>query len=131
MAERTRSAKARDPDRFAGYFETHDFWRSQIYRYDLNSHAVKRLTRGNSYNEHPRYTPDGQVLWMTNAENPSKGTDWWTMGPDGSRPQRLSDFNAADNAKAIGSKRVWATTVQTATWILDEAPSTATWRPTC
>jgi Tol biopolymer transport system component len=168
--ERTRAAKALDPNRFAGFwtikvadfdvgpdgaptlanvrtvsptddafnetggfsadssslvftsdFETHNFWRNQIYRYDLNSHAIKRLTRGNSYNEHPRYTPDGQVLWMTNADNPSKGTDWWTMGPDGSNPQRLSDFNTGDNAKAIGQKRVWATTVQTANWSPDNS----------
>jgi hypothetical protein len=168
--ERTRAAKALDPNRFAGFwaikvadftvgpdgtpalsnvrtvsptddafnetggfsadssslvftsdFETHNFWSNQIYRYDLNSHAINRLTRGDSYNEHPRYTPDGQVLWMTNADNPSKGTDWWTMGPDGSNPQRLSDFNADDNAKAIGHKRVWATTVQTANWSPDNS----------
>jgi hypothetical protein len=53
-----------------------------------------RLTRGNSYDEHPRYTLDGQVLWMTNADNPSHGTDWWTLGSDSSNPQQLSDFNA-------------------------------------
>jgi Tol biopolymer transport system component len=45
---------------FTSDFETHNFWTSQIYRYDLNSGASTRLTRGNSYNEHPRYTPDGQ-----------------------------------------------------------------------
>jgi Tol biopolymer transport system component len=168
--ERTKAAKALDPNRFAGFwaikvadfnvgpdgtpalsnvrtvsptgdafnetggfsadssslvftsdFETHNFWSNQIYRYDLNSGATTRLTRGNSYNEHPRYTPDGQVLWMTNAGNPSHGTDWWTMGPDGSNPQRLSDFNANNNAKAIGSQRVYATTVQTANWSPDNS----------
>jgi Tol biopolymer transport system component len=168
--ERTKAAKALDPNRFAGFwaikmagfnvgpdgtpalsnvrtvsptgdafnetggfsadssslvftsdFETHNFWSNQIYRYDLNSGATTRLTRGNSYNEHPRYTPDGQVLWMTNADNPSHGTDWWTMGPDGSNPQRLSDFNANNNAKAIGSQRVYATTVQTANWSPDNS----------
>jgi Tol biopolymer transport system component len=168
--ERTKAAKALDPNRFAGFwaikvadfnvgpdgtpalsnvrtvsptgdafnetggfsadssslvftsdFETHNFWSNQIYRYDLNSGASTRLTRGNSYNEHPRYTPDGQVLWMTNADNPSHGTDWWTMGPDGSNPQRLSDFNTGDNAKAIGQKRVYATTVQTANWSPDNS----------
>jgi Tol biopolymer transport system component len=106
---------------FTSDFETHNFWSNQIYRYDLNSGATIRLTRGNSYNEHPRYTPDGQVLWMTNADNPSHGTDWWTMGPDGSNPQRLSDFNTGDNAKAIGQKRVYATTVQTANWSPDNS----------
>jgi Tol biopolymer transport system component len=168
--ERTKAAKALDPNRFAGFwaikmagfnvgpdgtpalsnvrtvsptgdafnetggfsadssslvftsdFETHNFWSNQIYRYDLNSGATTRLTRGNSYNEHPRYTPDGQVLWMTNADNPSHGTDWWTMGTDGSNPQRLSDFNANNNAKAIGRQRVYATTVQTANWSPDNS----------
>jgi Tol biopolymer transport system component len=106
---------------FTSDFETHNFWSNQIYRYDLNSHAIQRLTRGDAYNEHPRYTPDGQVLWMTNADNPSKGTDWWTMNPDGSDPQRLSNFNTNDNAKAIGRKQVWATTVQTANWSPDSS----------
>jgi Tol biopolymer transport system component len=101
---------------FTSDYETHNFWSSQVYRYDLNSTAIKRLTQGKSYNEHHRYTPDGQVLWMTNADNPSHGTDWWTMGHDGSNPQRLSDFNADNNAKAIGSQRVYATVVQTANW---------------
>jgi hypothetical protein len=41
------------------------------------------------------------------------------MSPDGSNPQRLSDFNANDNA--IGQKRVYATTVQTANWSPDNS----------
>ena len=104
---------------FASSFETHNFWKSQIYRLDLNSGALNRLTRGDSYNEHPRYTPDGQVLWMTNADNPSHGTDWWTMNPDGSNPQRLSDFNSDGGARGFGDGQVWATTVQTNDWSAD------------
>jgi len=104
---------------FSSDFETHNFWHNQIYRYDLKSGATTRLTRGDSYNEHPRYTPDGQVLWMTNADNPSHGTDWWTMNSDGSNRQRLSDFNANGNAQAIGGKRAYATVVQTANWSPD------------
>ena len=106
---------------FTSDFETHNFWYNQIYRYDLNSGATTRLTRGDSYNEHPRYTPDGQVLWMSNADNPSHGTDWWTMNSDGSNPQRLSDFNAGDNAQALGHKPVYATVVQTANWSPDSS----------
>jgi Tol biopolymer transport system component len=104
---------------FTSDFETHNFWSNQIYRYDFNSGAITRLTGGDSYNEHPRYTPDGQVLWMTNAENPSHGTDWWAMNSDGSDPQRLSDFNSNGSnqtAKTLGHKRVYATVVQTANW---------------
>jgi Tol biopolymer transport system component len=104
---------------FTSDFETDNFWTSQIYRFDVASHAITRLTRGKSYNEHPRYTPDGQVLWMTNADNPSHGTDWWTMNPDGSNPQRLSDFNTGDSAKSIGHKPLYATVVQTANWSSD------------
>lgn len=101
---------------FTSNFETHNMWHNQIYRLDLKSGAITRLTQGNGYNEHPRYTPDGQVLWMTNADNPLHGTDWWTMSPDGSNQQRLSDFNLGDNAKAIGGKPVYATVVQTNNW---------------
>jgi hypothetical protein len=101
---------------FTSDLENHNFWHNQIYRLDLKSGAITRLTRGDSYNEHPRYTPDGQVLWMSNAGNPSHGTDWWTMSPDGSNPQRLSDFNVGGNADAIGHKPVYATVVQTANW---------------
>jgi len=106
---------------FTSDFENHNFWHNQIYRYDLNSHATTRLTRGDSYNEHPRYTPDGHVLWMTSTDNPSHGTDWWTMGPDGSNPQRLSDFNTGDSAHALGHQPVYATTVQTANWSPDNS----------
>ncbi len=106
---------------FTSDFQTHNFWTSQIYRFDIDSHAITRLTRGESYNEHPRYTPDGQVLWMTNADNPSHGTDWWTMNPDGSNPQRLSDFNVGDSAKSIGRKPLYATVVQTANWNSDRS----------
>ena len=106
---------------FTSDFETHNFWSSQIYRFDVDSHAITRLTRGESYNEHPRYTPDGQVLWMTNADNPSHGTDWWTMNADGSNPQRLSDFNVGDSGKSIGHKPLYATVVQTANWNSDRS----------
>lgn len=106
---------------FTSDFQTHNFWSSQIYRFDVDSHAVTRLTRGESYIEHPRYTPDGQVLWMTNADNPSHCTDWWTMNPDGSNPQRLSDFNTGDSGKSIGHKPFYATVVQTANWNSDRS----------
>ncbi|BBZ46514.1 PD40 domain-containing protein [Mycobacterium parmense] len=104
---------------FTSDFETHNFWKSQIYRFDFGSAATTRLTGGDSYNEHPRYTPDGHVLWMTNADNPSRGTDWWTMNPDGSNPQRLSDLNADPDTRGFGGKQVWATVVQTANWSPD------------
>jgi Tol biopolymer transport system component len=104
---------------FTSGFETHNFWKSQIYRLDLGSGTTTRLTRGDSYNEHPRYTPEGQVLWMTNAHNTSRGTDWWTMNSDGSNAQRLSSFNGDGGAAGIGGPPVWATVVQTDDWSPD------------
>jgi Tol biopolymer transport system component len=94
------------------------------------------MTRGDSYNEHPRYTPDGRVLWMTNTDNPSRGTDWWTMNADGSNAQRLSDFNSDGGARGFGHSPVYATVVQTADWSLTSTISMATcsmatWKPTC
>ena len=56
---------------------------------------------------------------MTNADNPSRGTDWWTMNPDGSNPQRLSDFNTNGGTRGFGGKQVYATVVQTANWSPD------------
>jgi Tol biopolymer transport system component len=106
---------------FTSDFENHNFWHNQIYHLDLKSLAVTRLTHGDAYNEHPRYTPDGQVLWMSNADNPEHGTDWWTMNLDGSNPQRLSEFNADGNAKAFGRRSVYATVVQTANWSPDNS----------
>ena len=43
------------------------------------------------------------------------------MSPDGSNPQRPSDFNTGGNAKAIGAKQVYATTVPTANWSSDNS----------
>ena len=104
---------------FASDFETHNFWKGQIYRLDLNSGVTTRLTRGDSYNEHPRYTPEGQIVWMTNEGNPSRGTDWWTMAADGSNVQRLSNFASSGDARGFGSRAVWATVVQTDDWSPD------------
>ena len=59
---------------------------------------------------------------MTNADNPSRGTDWWTMNSDGSNQQRRSDFNSNGDARGFGNKQVWATTVQDADWSPDDDP---------
>jgi len=76
-------------------------------------------------------TPDGQVLWMSSADNPSRGTDWWTMNPDGSNPQRLSDFNSNGGARGFGGKQIYATVVQTPIGVPTPATCTVTWKPTC
>ena len=103
---------------FTSDFSTHNFWKSQIYRLDLASGTITQLTSGDSYNEHPHYTPEGQVLWMTNAENSSRGTDWWTMNSNGSNPKRLSSFNDG-STRSFGGRQVYATVVVTANWSPD------------
>ena len=41
------------------------------------------------------------------------------MNPDGSNPQRLSDFNSDGSAAGFGRKRVYATDDQIANWSSD------------
>lgn len=85
------------------------------------SGAITQLTQGHHYNEHPRYTPDGQILWMSNANGLSSmiGTDWWTMKADGSNPTRLSTFNDSGSPEYYGQRSLWATVVQTDDWSPD------------
>jgi Tol biopolymer transport system component len=55
---------------------------------------VRCLTDGHNYHEHASFSPDGQhIVWMTNQDNPSHGTDWWIMQADGSHKRRLTNFN--------------------------------------
>jgi hypothetical protein len=71
---------------------------------------------------------------MTNADNPSHGTDWWTMDADGSNAQRLSNFNNDDGATdigAFGGSPVWATPFRLKTGVPTSTISSATWRRTC
>jgi hypothetical protein len=58
---------------------------------------------------------------MTNADDPSHGTDWWTMNRDGSKTQRLSYFNTNANGWRLGRKQVYATAVQAANWSFDDS----------
>ncbi len=83
--------------------DTHNFWLSQIYRLDLATGKSTRLTRGVTYNEHPRVvpTPTGDwVVYMSTLNvrrRPMRwvlGTDWWAMRPDGSGLKRLTTMNA-------------------------------------
>ena len=59
---------------------------------------------------------------MTSADNPARGTDWWTMNADSSNPQRLSSVNndlQMPGGRGFGSRQVYATVVQTANWSSD------------
>ena len=95
----------------------------QIDSMNLSSGEITRLTHWNYYNEHPRFTPDGRVIWMSNAYQPLShvtGDDWWIMSADGSNPQRLSSFNNPASSEYFG-QTVYATVVNTDSWSADGA----------
>ena len=79
---------------------------NDIFTLDLRSGAVVRLT-DTRYNEHAHFFPGGRkVLWMSNREIPSRGTDLWIMNPDGSDKQRLTFFNQEGCAESAGRRAV-------------------------
>ena len=66
---------------------------NDIFTLELQSGALVRLT-DSRYNEHASFFPSGRkVLWMSNRDNPSRGTDLWIMNPDGSGKERLTFLN--------------------------------------
>jgi hypothetical protein len=102
---------------YASDQDTHSFWRSQIYRLDLDSEKSTRLTQGNDYNEHPVVvdTPGGdRVVYMSTHgvdRYPWKfflGTDWYAMRLDGRDVKRLTTMNVrrTDNAEDAGFMQV-------------------------
>jgi Tol biopolymer transport system component len=83
--------------------DTHNFWRSQIYRLDLPAGTCARLTVGNDYNEHPTVvnTPTGDWVVYMSTRGASRlpfhlflGTDWYAMKTDGSGVKRLTTMSA-------------------------------------
>jgi len=95
---------------FCSDFEEPSAFNSQIYVMDAASGGnVRRLTLDpRFYNEHASYSPDGRhIVWMSNRDNPNKGTDWWMMRPDGSHKQRLTYFNQAGHPES-GTEAVYA-----------------------
>jgi Tol biopolymer transport system component len=95
---------------------TQNFWSNQIYRYDPATGSTAALTQS-GYNEHPRYAPDGRVMWMANTNVTNSGTEWWLMEADGSNPERLSYFNETGHVESQG--QVWAGGVATENWAPD------------
>jgi hypothetical protein len=66
---------------------------NDIFVLDLDTFALTRLT-DRRYNEHAHFFPDGRkIVWMTNANVASRGTDLWIMDDDGSGKERLTFFN--------------------------------------
>lgn len=96
---------------------TGDVWDSQIFRIDLATGDVTQLTT-TGYNEHPRYTPAGKIMWMSNREATLGGTDWWQMDADGSSQSRFSYFNEPFQPGCSGLP-VWVGPVPPENWSPD------------
>jgi Tol biopolymer transport system component len=100
---------------FTSDYATGKWWESQIYSIDLATSHIEALTSSN-YNEHPSFTPDGRVIWMSDTDiRPlggflMPGTDWWLMDADGSHKVRLSYLNTRGHPEFTG-KPMWAGTV--------------------
>jgi Tol biopolymer transport system component len=101
-------------------YETNNFWSSQIYRYDIASGTLTRLTELNTYNEHPRFTPDGKIIWMTDKNHTLAGADWWVMNADGTAKTQLSFFNVTGHAESDGSPR-WVGPIPIENWSNDRS----------
>ena len=93
---------------------TRNFLTTQIYRLDLGSGAIVPITQGD-YNEHPRYTPDGRIVWMTSREVTNGAADWWLASADGTAPVRLSFFNEPGHPESQSSA-VWPGPIATENW---------------
>lgn len=103
---------------FTSDYQNHLFVENQIYKLNLQTGSIARLTTGGKYNEHPRFTPNGQIIWMTDEDQPllhMGGDDWWIMNADGSNPQKLTEFNTPSSPNYLG-KTVYATVVDTDSW---------------
>lgn len=100
-------------------YTTNNFWANQIFKVDLGSGNLTQLTT-DGYNEHPRYTPDGRILWMSSSGQClfSCGTDWWIMNPDGSSKTRLTYLNDKTNPEYF-QKQGWTGVVETENWSSD------------
>ena len=86
---------------------TNSAWKAQLFTMNVDGTGITQLTTGKHYNEHGCYSPDGKhIVWMSNAGNANKGTDWWLMNSDGSDQHRITFFNKPDNPQYIG-KAVW------------------------
>ncbi|MCB9597012.1 MAG: hypothetical protein H6719_30090 [Sandaracinaceae bacterium] len=64
---------------------------NDIYTIDAESLDDLEPVTTAAYNEHATFTPDGaRVVWMSNAGNRDRSTDWWWMGTDGAGLARLT-----------------------------------------
>lgn len=78
---------------FTSNFENDKAFHSNVYRYTLDGARLDRLA-DKKWNEHAMYSPSWKrIVWMTGQDNPKRGTDYWSMNPDGSDKVRLTDFN--------------------------------------
>ena len=73
----------------------------------ITGNHLQQLTQ-TDYNEHGFYKTDGsKIVWMTNTNSGTGGTDWWMMNIDGTNKERLTYFNESGNSQYAGHA-VWA-----------------------
>lgn len=83
------------------------FLDEHIYTIDTLGNHLQQLTQ-TDYNEHGFYKTDGsKIVWMTNTNSGTGGTDWWMMNIDGTNKERLTYFNESGNSQYAGHA-VWA-----------------------
>ncbi len=77
--------------------------RNDVYTIDAETlDGLERWTT-HAYNEHAAFTPSGEhLIWMSNAGNRDRGTDWWWIGADGTGLARLTRLEDA-GGKAVAA----------------------------
>lgn len=69
---------------------------NDIYTVRLDDGGDLRRLTTHGYNEHAAFSPDGaRILWMSNAGNEDRGTDYWSMSPEGGDLVRLTRLRDA------------------------------------
>lgn len=77
---------------FTSSFEFKKPFHSNVYSYDIAENRLDLLADG-KWNEHALYSPSSnKIVWMSGAHN-KRGTDYWSMNPDGSDKVPLTDWN--------------------------------------
>ena len=73
---------------FIGSHDGHE----ELYRYDLETERLTRLTNLNSRLQQPEWSPDGEFIVF--VSNVSGNNDLWLISRDGERFRQLTDTEA-------------------------------------
>ena len=104
---------------FSGIPDGGYYYDLEIYKMDLSSGQVIRLTSNHEWDEHAHFTPDGRyIVWASSTNIPqTEGDnilnthpllDYWVMNPDGSDKHRLTHFNSPGYLESLVEKTTTA-----------------------